>query len=73
MKDYVAKENLKFVVGIILFLVIGFTIYGVVFNHWERKEKEFYSSAYAKGYDDGINHREYDDSYEELQVDSVDY
>lgn len=73
MKDYIANENFKFILSIIIFLVVGFTIYGLVFDYWDKKEQEFYSSAYSKGYDDGINHREFDDSYYELQVDSVDY
>ena len=61
----------QFILSIVAFLVIGFTVYGLFADYSEKKDQEFYSEAYAKGYEDGIKHREYDDNYTEFDVDML--
>lgn len=56
MKDYIRKENIKFVVETIVIIVVGMFIVGLI-DQFEQKRVD---TAYEEGYDDAVSEYGFD-------------
>lgn len=72
MSNYIKRENIKFVVSIIVFIVAMLIISGSLEERSNKQNERLYRQGYKKGYSDALEGYSYDDSYDTFDYDIED-